>query len=91
MNILLKLAVREGRNLITRSSTKSSVSIPFNRTFRDLDIDSKNSDNKKLNLCSCGWPYHMLLPKGKVDGMDCELFVMISNYEYDKVTNCIVL
>lgn len=78
--------MREGRTLITRSSTKSSVTIPFNRTFHDMDIDSKDSDHEKINFCGCGWPHHMLLPKAKIDGMDCELFVMISNYEYDKVT-----
>lgn len=27
----------------------------------------------------------MLVPKGTVEGMDCDLFVMVSNYELDKV------
>lgn len=36
-------------------------------------------------VCMCGWPQHMLLPKGTADGYPFRLFVMISDYKDDKV------
>lgn len=80
----LNITVKEGRNLVSRSSVQSSVTTLFQNTFHALETDKE--DHTKFNLCGCGWPHHMLLPKGKVGGMECELFVMISNYEFDKVT-----
>jgi hypothetical protein len=42
---------------------------------------------EEFNFCGCGWPQHMLIPKGSPEGMPCELFVMISNYDDDKVSS----
>lgn len=78
-----------GVNTITRRSDESSVTIPFERTFRDLDTqrpDQSNADAlAEFNFCGCGWPQHMLVPRGAPEGLQMELFVMISNYEDDKV------
>ncbi|XP_043643114.1 phenoloxidase 3 [Drosophila teissieri] len=70
-----------GSQTITRNSTESSVTIPFERTFRNLDQLEKLENF----LCGCGWPQHMLIPKGRAEGLSFELFVMVSNYEDDKV------
>lgn len=35
------------------------------------------------DLCDCGWPYHMLLPRGTEDGMPFRLFVMLTDAEQD--------
>ncbi|XP_041971466.1 phenoloxidase 1-like isoform X2 [Aricia agestis] len=88
-----------GQNTITRMSTQSSVTIPFEQTFRDLSVqgnDPRRADLSSFNYCGCGWPQHMLVPKGTEAGMEYELFVMLSNYELDKVdqaegsnTNCV--
>lgn len=32
-----------------------------------------------------GWPDHVLIPKGTVEGMSFYIFVMISNYDDDLV------
>lgn len=85
-NILIK--VNPGQNTIRRRSTESSVTIPFERTFRNLDQnrpDAGTTDEAEFNFCGCGWPQHMLVPKGLPGGLRCELFVMISNYEQDRV------
>lgn len=37
------------------------------------------------NYCDCGWPYHLLLPRGKTAGMDFRLFVMLTDYQADLV------
>lgn len=85
--ISLFLLVKQGKSTIIRASTSSSVTIPFNRSFQDLETDSskdKNIDTK--NFCSCGWPHHMLIPKGSAQEFETQLFVMISNYDDDKVS-----
>lgn len=39
----------------------------------------------QFNFCGCGWPQHMLIPKGAPEGVACQLFVMISDYKDDKI------
>lgn len=80
--------VNPGPNTIPRRSTDSSVTIPFERTFRNLDANRPNAgttEEAEFNFCGCGWPNHMLVPKGVPGGLQCELFVMISDYEQDRV------
>lgn len=75
-------------NLIQRKSTDSSLTIPFERTFRDLQSNRPTGgvELEQFNFCGCGWPQYMLIPKGTPEGMPCELFVMISNIDDDKVS-----
>ncbi|KAK9869376.1 hypothetical protein WA026_003133, partial [Henosepilachna vigintioctopunctata] len=79
--------LKSGENKISRSSTQSSVTIPFERTFRDWDTDRPAGGDAlaQFNYCGCGWPQHMLIPKGTAEGYRCQLFVMISNYSNDHV------
>jgi tyrosinase len=81
--------LKQGQNNITRASSQSSVTIPFERTFRNLDLNRPQGGEElaQFNFCGCGWPQHMLIPKGTPEGMPCQLFVMISNYEDDKVNH----
>nr|BAM76812.1 prophenoloxidase 2 [Mythimna separata] len=77
-----------GENTITRLSTESSVTIPFEQTFRDLSAQSNDPRRPNLaefNFCGCGWPQHMLVPKGTEAGAAYQLFVMLSNYDLDSV------
>ncbi|CAF4884696.1 unnamed protein product [Pieris macdunnoughi] len=81
--------LNRGRNVITRRSSESTVTIPFEQTFRDLGAQGSNPRNTDLasfNYCGCGWPQHMLVPKGTESGTPYQLFVMVSNYELDSVT-----
>uniref|UniRef100_A0A6P7H8I8 Phenoloxidase 1-like n=1 Tax=Diabrotica virgifera virgifera TaxID=50390 RepID=A0A6P7H8I8_DIAVI len=81
------LSVQQGQNTITRASTESTVTIPFARTFRNLDTNRPEGGDglEQFNFCGCGWPQHMLVPMGNSLGFRCELFVMISNYDDDRV------
>ncbi|XP_054279415.1 phenoloxidase 2-like [Macrosteles quadrilineatus] len=74
-------------NVIERKSKDSSVTIPFERTFRNLEAGRPAAGTvlEDFNFCGCGWPEHMLVPRGTPQGMPCQLFVMISNYEDDRV------
>ena len=79
-----------GENKIVRRSDQSSITIPYNRAFLEISGMATPSiaDKEKraeFSICGCGWPQHMLLPKGTVEGMQFDIFVMISNFEDDKV------
>lgn len=80
--------VRPGSNTIERKSTESSVTIPFERTFRNLDENRPIGGDslEEFNFCGCGWPQHMLVPKGKEEGFPMDLFIMISDYTGDAVS-----
>ncbi|XP_022907914.2 phenoloxidase 1-like [Onthophagus taurus] len=78
------VALKQGPNTIKRHSKESSVTIPFHKTF-DNETISSITQSARSDYCRCGWPEHMLIPKGTEGGMRCQLFVMISDYELDKV------
>ncbi|CAG9826092.1 unnamed protein product [Diabrotica balteata] len=78
-----KVNLDPGTNTITRKSSESSVTIPFDRTYRNLDKNpSEGGDHE--GFCRCGWPENMLIPKG-CDNFEAELFVMISDYAGDRI------
>ena len=78
-----------GPNRIVRSSTESSVTIPWDSSFRDLEKLIQENDGKTLRpedaVCGCGWPQHLLVPRGTPEGMEFDLFVMITNGRQDAV------
>lgn len=82
------IAVRPGQNNLVRRSDLSSITIPFERTFRDVDTNRPEGGDAlaEFNYCGCGWPHHLLIPKGTTDGFPCDLFVMISNFADDRVS-----
>ncbi|XP_050525328.1 phenoloxidase 2-like isoform X1 [Daktulosphaira vitifoliae] len=82
--------LRRGRNEIERRSIDSSVTIPFETTYRNLNSNrpaANTASEGVFNFCGCGWPQNMLIAKGTPEGMPCELFVMVSNGANDQVEN----
>ncbi|KAL4705469.1 hypothetical protein ACJJTC_001017 [Scirpophaga incertulas] len=77
-----------GANTVRRQSSESSVTIPYERTFRDQAArpgDAGSAAAAEFDFCGCGWPHHMLLPKGTAMGYPVVLFVMVSNWNDDRV------
>lgn len=78
-----------GVNTIVRRSDQSSVTIPYERTFRSVGTSTQPSDPNALaqfRFCGCGWPQHMLVPKGAVgDGVQFDIFAMVTDYTQDAV------
>lgn len=88
LNAMCMPTVNPGVNTIRRESTSASVAIPFERSFRAVGASYQPTAADELarfRYCGCGWPQHMLLPKGKPEGMLFDLFVMISDYTQDAV------
>ncbi|GAB6030165.1 Polyphenol oxidase 1, variant 2 [Chamberlinius hualienensis] len=48
-------------------------------------VDLNKRPGEKKGFCGCGWPAHLLLPKGKPEGMRFQLLVMITDWEKDQV------
>jgi len=57
-------------NSIQRKSTESSLTIPFERTFPEQQANrpTGGAELEEFNFCGCGWPQHMLIPKGTPQG-----------------------
>lgn len=79
------VSLKPGQNDITRMSTDSSVTIPFENTFRNLNERPADESEYEFNFCGCGWPQHMLVPRGTTDGYPMIVFVMISDYKNDMI------
>lgn len=60
------------------------MTIPYDRSFRRAG-GQPQLDSSDTQFCGCGWPEHMLLPKGTPEGTDFDLFVMISDYDRDRI------
>ena len=75
------------KSVIFRKDTESSVikkKAVENPADNLTDFDPTNIQQQDLT-CDCGWPYQMLLPKGKRqgDGMNFRLMVMITDADID--------
>jgi len=72
---------KSGETIISRAAELSSViRKPAQKVFDDTPGDDFDND-----YCGCGWPYHLLLPRGTREGMKFKLFVFISDWNVDKV------
>ncbi|XP_055603339.1 phenoloxidase 8-like [Uranotaenia lowii] len=83
-----RVNLRPGSNVINRRSDESSVTIPYDRTFRKVGTANQPTDvidRDRFRFCGCGWPQHMLVPKGSPEGTQFDLFVMVSNFDQDTV------
>ncbi|XP_015923306.1 hemocyanin D chain [Parasteatoda tepidariorum] len=76
--------LQPGKNVINRRSLDSSVTLSKIPTFEELEKGEGLSDNSN-EYCSCGWPEHMLVPRGTPRGMVFHLFVMLTDFDMDKV------
>jgi hypothetical protein len=39
------------------------------------------------NYCNCGWPFHLLVPRGTPEGMPFRLLVMLTDWNEDRVSH----
>lgn len=65
------------------------MTVPWGQTFREIerDIAQPNPTNDPNVFCACGWPEHLLIPRGKTDGMPFDLSVMMTPTQVDQVTS----
>ena len=68
-------------NLNTRPVTESTLTILFPQSLIEFQTDTAN----ETPFCGCGWPEHLLIPRGSIDGQIFDLFVMLTNGDVDAV------
>ncbi|GBB88162.1 hypothetical protein RclHR1_01470010 [Rhizophagus clarus] len=74
------------KTVVCRSSDMSSVvRQPPRKTRNELDVAHGTTRNPLEAFYDCGWPYHLLLPRGRRGGMKFKLLVFISDWSQDKV------
>ncbi|OXA38134.1 Phenoloxidase 2 [Folsomia candida] len=78
--------LKHGENLVQRKSIESALTIPWSQTFRQLER-SVSSPTGVEAFCGCGWPQNLLVPKGKHGGLSLDFFVMITDWEVDRVND----
>ncbi|CAH0713396.1 unnamed protein product, partial [Brenthis ino] len=86
-------ALPAGNSTIRRKSLDSSVTIPYERTFRSQSNrpgDPGSAEAAEFDFCGCGWPHHMLIPKGTTQGYPMVLFCMITNWNDDRIAQDLV-
>ncbi|CAB4387288.1 unnamed protein product [Rhizophagus irregularis] len=82
------------KTVVCRDCDMSSiVRQPPQKTDDELDDTALPIDttpdaegiNTNDTFCDCGWPFHLLLPRGRKGGMKFKLLVFISDWSEDKV------
>jgi len=73
--------VQTGKNTLSRSSSNSSLTVPWERNLAALGFNV----SRKGVICGTGWPEHLLLPKGTPSGQVFDLVVMVTDGKEDIV------
>ncbi|ODM97648.1 Phenoloxidase 3 [Orchesella cincta] len=82
-----------GENEIRISSSESSVTLrdengsSFQRLEKLFSQARTQTDVAQEAQCNCGWPQHLLLPRGTPGGTDYDLFVIVTDGSKDRVPN----
>nr|QCC26459.1 hexamerin 3 precursor [Lepidocampa weberi] len=85
--------LKQGQNVIRRGSMESSIVKKETETFRQLyqkvEEAIKNGEkySEQKTVSNCGWPLHLLLPKGTKEGQKYTLYVVVTDYQEDRVPN----
>jgi tyrosinase len=69
-----------------RAADSSVVRKPNSKPPQFLPI-RRNAETASgtSTYCDCGWPYNLLLPRGRTGGMGFRFFVMVTAWEKDRV------
>lgn len=74
------------RVVMYRSARQSSVvRKPAWRPTEPRPALPPGTPQSARNYCDCGWPYHLLLPRGTGQGMTFVLMVMLTDWAIDRV------
>ncbi|GFR13051.1 hemocyanin F chain [Trichonephila clavata] len=80
-----QVLLNPGLNNITRDSKESAVTAEGSTSYDELINGAESSTEEDHSYCACGWPEYALVPSGSRRGMDFVLFVMLTDFEEDRV------
>jgi len=81
--------VRKPAVMIPKVSGTGPLEIPT--VFDEHGMLRSDLVAEEDNYCGCGWPYHLLVPKGTSSGMPFRLLVVATDWQIDRVgpeNNC---
>ena len=81
-----RLGAREKAVVARPGSLSSVVQKPAARPPRPRR-DPANDVQAAENYCNCGWPFHLLVPRGTPEGMPFRLLVMLTDWNEDRVSH----
>ena len=73
--------LNEGENKISRNSSESSVAERRQKVLLEFDTEVSENDPyppEEDLFDGCGWPRHLMVPRGKTEGSEFSLVVMLS-------------
>ncbi|KAJ9574115.1 hypothetical protein L9F63_008529 [Diploptera punctata] len=79
--------------VITRNSDQSTVTIPEPKSYPEMMSEVQRAMRGEVEFTydshyrHCGLPHRLLLPKGKPEGMDFKLYVVITDFDKDVVSS----
>lgn len=80
-------ALEPGMNTIHRHSDNSTITNEVFNRIAELTLydgeDVSTEDDDLTSYCSCGYPNHLLLPRGKPGGMEFLLYVIVTDADSD--------
>jgi hemocyanin-like protein len=82
---LLELPAR-AKLVAYRPDTESSV-VKRPVETSPAAVSAGGGDPDENSYCDCGWPYTLLLPRGKQDGVDFRLLVLCTDATIDQVSH----
>nr|CAX63173.1 Hexamerin 1 precursor [Campodea sp. CP-2009] len=83
--------LKVGQNTIRRASSESTIVKKEVDTYRQMmmkveqEIHNGQQEYTTKTHSHCGWPLHLLLPKGTQQGEKYTLYVVITDYDQDRV------
>ena len=79
-----RASVGAGRKVVLarRAALSSVVQKPASHTPHPRREPGRDA---AANYCSCGWPFHLLVPRGTAEGMRFRLLVMVTDWNLDRV------
>nr|CAD12808.1 hemocyanin [Epiperipatus sp. TB-2001] len=80
-----QLKLSPGENNITRKSEDSNVTLHKEMTWEMIENQPDTSGPSSQHYCACGWPHHLLIPKGSAQGTAFHCFIMITDWKTDEV------
>uniref|UniRef100_A0A1D1Z5L3 Hemocyanin II n=1 Tax=Anthurium amnicola TaxID=1678845 RepID=A0A1D1Z5L3_9ARAE len=75
------------KTVVSRDCDMSAVvRQPPQKTDEEMDETSlPTGEDSRKDFCDCGWPFHLLLPRGRKGGMKFKLLVFITDWAEDEV------
>ena len=61
------------------------MALPYALSLRYAPVIQPPARSRREQYCRCGWPYHLLLPRGSTRGMPFRVAAVVTDYALDHI------